>query len=279
VPPTARESSAHNWASYNESAQTYDAVAVRHYFLPAARQLIDFAQLSAGQRILDVGSGTGAVARAALRTVPRASVIAVDLSMPMLLCGRDAGVRRSVVSTVLHLPFPERSFDCVTAGFVLNHVANCEAAITETRRVLRDGGKCAVTSWATGPSDNAVGQAWTAIAGRYVNVEILRTASESALPSEARLSNLEVLSTIVRGVGLNILLARQVQFPTTMSTHDYLDARCGGMAGRFIRTLLDMDSWSRFVQDARTALSQAFDDAVTFVVSVNFVVAQKGRMD
>src|ERR1700675_1582563 len=94
----------HNWASYDQSARSYDAVAVPHYFRPAARQLIDFAQLSAGQHVLDVGSGTGVVALAVQRAAPRASVIAVDLSLPMLLRGRDAGVRRSVVSTVLHLP-------------------------------------------------------------------------------------------------------------------------------------------------------------------------------
>ena len=237
--------------------------------------MIDFAQLSPGQRLLDVGSGTGAVALAVLRAVPRASVIAIDLSLPMLLCGKSAGIRRSVVSTVLNLPFPERAFDCVTASFVLNHVADCQGAITEMTRLLRDGGKLAVTSWATGPSDNEMGNAWTAIAAKYVNAELLRTASESALPSESRLSNLETLTSIVRDAGLDILLSRQVQFPTTMSTHDYLESRCGGMAGRRMRTLLDADSWYRFTQDARTALAQAFGEAVQFVVSVNFVVAQK----
>lgn len=234
--------------------------------------------LSPGQRLLDVGSGTGAVPRAALSAIPRVSVFAVDLSLPMLRRGKDAGILRSVVSTVLNLPFPERSFDCVTASFVLNHVADCQAAITEMTGLLDDGGKLAVTSWATGPSDNHMGNAWSAIAGKYVGAERLRTASENALPSESRLSNLKALSTVVRAAGLDILLARQVQFPTTMSTHDYLEARYAGMAGRFIRSLLDVDSWYRFTQEARTAFSHGFGDTVTFVVSVNFVVAQKVRL-
>jgi SAM-dependent methyltransferase len=260
--------------SYDATARTYDTVAVPHYFLPAAAHLIECLHLSPGHRLLDVGSGTGAVARTVLQAAPSACVIAADLSLPMLRHGTGSGILGAVVAAATSLPFPAQSFDCVTASFVLNHLADCQAALTEMTRPLRDGGQLAVTSWATGPSDNEPGRLWTSIAGTYVRAELLRTASESALPSETRLSDLDALRSTVRAVGLNVVLARQVQFPTTMSTRDFLEARCSGMTGRFVRTCLTADAWDRFNGDARTALSDAYGDMVRFVVSVNFVVAR-----
>ncbi|NEB74021.1 class I SAM-dependent methyltransferase, partial [Streptomyces sp. SID14478] len=116
--------------------------------------LLDAAQVAEGVRHLDVGCGTGTVAEAA--RARGAQVTAVDAEPDMVEATRarvpEARTERAVLP---HLPYPDGEFDCVTANFVLNHVGDPIAALTELRRVLRPGGRVAVTLWR---NPNAAGQ-------------------------------------------------------------------------------------------------------------------------
>jgi ubiquinone/menaquinone biosynthesis C-methylase UbiE len=264
-----------DWASYDAVAATFEAIGGRRYFQATARQLIAFANLSPRDRLLDVGAGTGAVARAALAAVPKLFVVAADPSLPMLRFAQDRGVARNVVSRVPDLPFAPKSFHCITASFVLNHFADCEAGVWAMTRLLRERGELAVTSWAAGPSANPVGAAWNGVAHRFAPEEELRAAVERAMPSEARLKELDALTTVVRATGLTPRIARQIQFRTTMSTEEYITSRGAGIAGRFLKTALPSDAWDQFTREASTALRAAFGEAVEFTVGVNFVVGQR----
>ncbi|MEU8816825.1 class I SAM-dependent methyltransferase [Actinoplanes sp. NPDC048796] len=111
-----------------------------------AGALLDAAGVEAGVRVLDAGTGTGTVA--ALAWARGAHVVAVDAEPSMLeLTSRRvpaAEVHRAVLP---ELPFPDGSFDAAVANFVVNHVGDPTAAIRELRRVVRPGGRVAVTIW------------------------------------------------------------------------------------------------------------------------------------
>ena len=111
-----------------------------------ADSLLDAAAVRAGRRMLDVGTGPGTVAARALRR--GAEVVAVDAEPTMLDAARrharGAEVRQG---TLPDLPFPAGGFDCAVANFVLNHVGDPAAAAAELRRVVRPGGRVAVTIW------------------------------------------------------------------------------------------------------------------------------------
>lgn len=111
-----------------------------------AEALLDAAGVKPGHQVLDAGTGPGTVA--ALACTRGASVTAVDAEPDMLTLARrqvpDADVRRA---TLPHLPFADRSFDAAVANFVINHVGDPAAAIAELRRVVRPGGRIAVTIW------------------------------------------------------------------------------------------------------------------------------------
>ncbi len=99
-----------------------------------------------GERILEVGCGNGAVARAVARQVPDVSeVVAVDFSAAMiaeaqrLLAGRNLPVSFQVADAH-HLPFPDASFDRVYAMEVFVILPQPEQALRELARVLRPGG-------------------------------------------------------------------------------------------------------------------------------------------
>ncbi|WP_422740416.1 class I SAM-dependent methyltransferase [Micromonospora sp. WMMD729] len=112
-----------------------------------ARSLLDAAGVGVGSRLLDVGTGSGTVA--ALACARGACVVAVDAEPSMVDLARrrlpDAAQVR--LAALPRLPFDTGRFDAAVANFVINHVGDPAAAITELRRVVRSAGRIAVTTW------------------------------------------------------------------------------------------------------------------------------------
>ena len=106
------------------------------------RQSLARAGLRRGMRLLDVATGTGQVARAALGILgdPRA-VVGVDPNGPMLAEARRRLPITLVRGTAEALPFASERFDFLSMGFALRHVADLEIAFAECLRVLRPGGQ------------------------------------------------------------------------------------------------------------------------------------------
>jgi len=108
--------------------------------------------LRPGQRALDVASGTGDLGAGLARQVgPSGQAVLTDINWEMLSRGRDrlldVGIARNVafvIANAEHLPFPDRTFDCVTIGFGLRNVTDKAAALSSMRRVLRPGGQLLV---------------------------------------------------------------------------------------------------------------------------------------
>ena len=119
---------------------------------------VDFAKfpIAAGERVLDLGCGFGRHAFEAYRR--GAHVVAVDRSeeevsqvtaMFRAMAAEGEGPRdnvaRSVQADLLALPFPDASFDVVMASEVLEHIPADDLAMAEIARVVRPGGRVAVT--------------------------------------------------------------------------------------------------------------------------------------
>jgi SAM-dependent methyltransferase len=132
---------------------------------PAAERVLDHAaprvqaaiDRGAEPRLLDVGTGTGTLAIAALERWPALEVTGVDPSTGMLELARRAaedrlpfghvGRFRTAVGWAEELPFDDGAFDLAVSSFVLQLVPNRGAAIREIRRVLRPGGAFAWVAW------------------------------------------------------------------------------------------------------------------------------------
>jgi len=108
--------------------------------------------LRPGQHALDVASGTGDLGAGLARQVGRQGLaVLADINREMLSRGRDrlidrglAAQVRFVIANAECLPFPDRSFDCVTIGFGLRNVTDKAAALASMRRILRPGGRLLV---------------------------------------------------------------------------------------------------------------------------------------
>jgi SAM-dependent methyltransferase len=125
---------------------------------PTALGLLDrvaAAADGAAVRVLDVGTGTGTLARAALERWPTIRLDAIDAAEEMVAATRssiaalpDAASRASVVTAVAdRLPFEDGTFDVAVSSFVLQLVPNRHRALREIRRTLRPGGMFGFVTW------------------------------------------------------------------------------------------------------------------------------------
>jgi SAM-dependent methyltransferase len=132
-------------------AGTFDAVSSSYgvtgpdLFWPLGRQLVASAGIEPGERVLDVACGTGAVSSAAAEA--GASVTAIDLSTAMVETARRNGVDAHVMDAE-QLAFEHDSFDHVLCAFAIFFLPEPERAVREWRRVLRPGGRLALSAFA-----------------------------------------------------------------------------------------------------------------------------------
>jgi demethylmenaquinone methyltransferase / 2-methoxy-6-polyprenyl-1,4-benzoquinol methylase len=91
-------------------------------------------------KILDLATGTGDLALALQKQLPRAEIVGADFSEEMLAIARGKGLLKTIAADALALPFADGSFECLTIAFGLRNIADFGAALREMRRVLRPKG-------------------------------------------------------------------------------------------------------------------------------------------
>jgi SAM-dependent methyltransferase len=128
---------------------------IERRFAPVVEAVIHRATLRSGEHVLDLGTGTGAVARRAAAIVgPHGRVVGTDISPDMLGIARRAGADRTLRNlTFLEgraeaIPVADAAVDVVLACLVMMYVIDREAAAREIARVLKPGGRFVAAVWA-----------------------------------------------------------------------------------------------------------------------------------
>jgi demethylmenaquinone methyltransferase/2-methoxy-6-polyprenyl-1,4-benzoquinol methylase len=107
-------------------------------------QVIHRARLSPNARLLDLGAGTGDLAREALKQQPKARVIAADFTLEMMRVGQRNGSLPWSAADALNLPFGEKTFDAIVSGFLMRNVGDIQQALKEQYRALKPGGRIVI---------------------------------------------------------------------------------------------------------------------------------------
>jgi ubiquinone/menaquinone biosynthesis C-methylase UbiE len=145
--------------------------------------------LRGSRRILDVGSGAGQIAKHVLKYADaEAELTCSDLSHEMLLRARQrlkSDRPRYVVSDMTRLPFANGSFDCVTCGYVLEHLPDARYGLTELSRVMMPGAKMLLLT-----TEDKFSGAWTSrmwCCRTYNRRELFKVCSDLGLRWEKEL--------------------------------------------------------------------------------------------
>ena len=237
-----------DWRSYTEIADRYDRVWSER-FEAVARHIWARVPLNAGDRLLDLGTGTGVV----LRTRPIVAaatglMVGCDRSSAMLkrAYSRVAGLR-VLVADATAMPLRDESFDVITASFVLSHIRDYPIALAEMHRILKPGGTVAVSSW-TPPSD-PYSAVWSERLAEAISKSAVEQAWAEVTPWEDHFSKPGALDEALTTAGFSQADSVAVDVEFSFTVEQFVEDRELSASGRFGLHLLGPEGWTRFRTD------------------------------
>lgn len=156
-------------ATYNTAADYFDHP-VSSFWHCFGRQTIERMALRPGESVLDVCSGSGGSALPAAEQVgPKGKVIAADLAERLIALAKAKAEVNKLgniefrVADMLDLGYPDGSFDAVVCVFGIFFVPDMAAALKELWRMVKPGGRLAITTWGPDLFEPANSAFWNAI--------------------------------------------------------------------------------------------------------------------
>jgi SAM-dependent methyltransferase len=199
-----------------DAAERYERWTVPFLLGPWAPGLLDLAALRVGERVLDVATGTGVVARlAARRVAPAGTVTGLDLNQGMLEVARRLPLPPGLTidwrqGSAVILPFADGAFEVVLCQQGLQFFPDRPKALGEMRRVLTSAGRVAVSVW-TGPSPYS--SALREGLERYVGTEAAISGAVARSLGDA-----EELRSLLRGAGFSDVAVHHIRMTLRLPT-------------------------------------------------------------
>ena len=148
--------------TFNVAAEAYDRFMGRYSRL-LSPQMADLAGVRAGQHVLDVGCGPGALTEELVARLGASAVSAADPSEPFVAAARErhpeVDVRHAPAE---QLPFEDDAFDASLAQLVVHFMSDPVAGLAQMRRVTRDGGVVVACVWDHGGDQGPLSTFWRA---------------------------------------------------------------------------------------------------------------------
>lgn len=187
---------------FDRRAATYDGSEMHHWQAQRAAQLLE---LQPGQRILDIATGTGLAARAAVEVAEHTTVVGIDVSRRMLeVARRKSHPRRCrfIQADAQRLPFRTAVFDALVCVAAVPYISDLSAALTEWCRVGRSGAALVFTT----PAADGIATHW-----------LLGEAAEAhglALPNpHTPVGSPDRIRAVVERFGLSLIRVERDTFP------------------------------------------------------------------
>jgi ubiquinone/menaquinone biosynthesis C-methylase UbiE len=262
------------WLPYDSVADTYERVHAPRFAEPA-RDLVAMAEPPEGGAVLDVGTGTGVAAGFAGEAIgPSGCAVGVDLSEPMMARGTKARPRVAFVEAAGEgLPFRDQSFDAVVGNFVISHVPDYEVTLASLKRVVKLGGKVALSAW-SGDEDD-LQTTWGEMVRSVVPEEMLEDVWKQASPWHTRFSDRANLEDAFINAGLREVRSEIREYHFVYDLDDYVTGVETWATGRFVRAMLGEREWPEFQRRVRDTFRDRFADPLNDYRSVAFAVGTR----
>jgi SAM-dependent methyltransferase len=260
-----------SWQVSGDAAEVYERCFVPAIFGPWAAHMADAAKVAPRDRVLDVGCGTGVLARAAAdRVAADGQVTGLDLNEGMLAVARR--LRPGIdwrQGDATNLPFADASYDVVVSQFALMYVPDRTVALKEMVRVLRRGGRLAVAVW--GPYERATGYViLTEIARRRCG-----QAAADVLMAPFAVGSSDTLRGLFQAAGIDDVAVELVKGTMTFPTIEaFIETEVKGSP---LEALLDHEGYQGLMREAQDQLRRFRADggAVVMPLDAFIVTAEK----
>ncbi len=259
-----------DWRSYDGVAEDYERVHAAR-FAEVARDLLELAAPPHGGRLLDVGTGTGVAAEVATETGCEA--VGIDESPGMLAVGHRVRPRIPLAAAeAIDLPFGDATFHTVLGNFVLAHFTKVETALFDIKRVLRLGGRVALSSWSDGT--DAYVDTWLELVESVVPREMLEPAYAEAAPWHERFRSRQATEEALIDAGFRHVRSELAKYHWTYARDEYLEGLEVWATARFVREMLG-SGWDDFRARVRAVFAERFPDPLNDFREVILAVGTK----
>jgi SAM-dependent methyltransferase len=255
-------------------SRDYDAAAAAYeaHWAPVLAKLVEkfVAQLglSAAHEVLDLGTGTGS----SLRHLMQGGSFLVGIDRSLAMLGRVPDEAALAVMDAERLAFKEQSFGATTAMFVLFHLPHPEVAVREVRRILKDGGCFAFTTWGAGDVGFRGFDIFDAVLDRHGATEG-RTLYErhdlTDTPERCR--------ALLEEGGFEVVSVRAERMEHRWTVEQLIGFRTGVGSGRVRWDSLDKGARLGVLEEGRKTLAELPSDEMVFRHEVVYSIGRATR--
>lgn len=237
------------------AAENYERNVVTYTTGPFASILLEHANPQSGERVVDIACGTGIVARlAAPRVGETGTVVGVDVNPHMIDVGRSLPAPYGATidwreGSALALPMADGSYDLALCQAGLQFLPDRPTALREMHRVLRPGGRVALSVWRSIEHQPAAQVIWGTIA-RHLNTTV------EAINPAMSLGDAGELNALLEGAGFSDVTVTVRSYVVRQPRNPHLIAQIFASVGGFLPRIAAMD------EEQRSILAQAINAEV-----------------
>ena len=206
-------------------------------------EIIDQLHLKASDAVLDIAGGTGEPGLTIASIVKNGKVIITDLAEEMLAIAAENATRKNVtnaetqVCDVCELPFADNSFDAISCRFGYMFFPDLLLATREMARVLKPGGRIAVSVW--GPPEKNF---WVTAVGGTINQNMQLDPPPPGAPGMFRCAEPEMIQGLFKAAGLKQTGEKEVNSSLNLESTEVYWNMMTEVAAPFVAALSKADA-------------------------------------